>query len=91
MTTIGQVQVPAPWRCESDLLRLTGADLAGMDSVGLERERTRLQVARGLASDAELDTRILGPIGGAPMTVERWMIARLEIVEHILSDSDGAR
>jgi len=86
---IGQVQVPSPWRSESDLFRLTGADLAGMESAELERERARLQVARGLASDAQLDARILGPIGGAPLTVERWLTARLEIVEHILND--GAR
>jgi len=91
MTTIGQVQVPAPWRSEGDLSRLQGSDLAAMDTVGLERERSRLRVARGLASDAELDARILGPIGMPPLTVESWLIARLELVEHILSDRGGAR
>jgi len=90
MTTIGQVQVPAPWRSEGDLSRLQGSDLAAIETVGLERERSRLQVALGLASDAELDARILGPIGAAPMTVERWMIARLELVEYILNER-GAR
>jgi len=89
-TRIGAVVIPRPWESEGGLLRFQGADLAGMDAAGLERERARLQVALGLATDAELGARILGPIGAAALTVERWLIARLEIVEHILADRGGA-
>ena len=80
---IGAVSIPRPWEIESDLRRLQGSELAGMDVSHLEREHRRLHVASGLATDAELDARILGPIGTPALTVERWMLSRMEIVEHI--------
>lgn len=86
MTTIGQVRIPEPYCREGDLVRFTGVDLVGMDLPGLERERARLQVAYGLASDVQLSERIVGPIGGAAITVEGWLLARLEVIDHILRE-----
>ncbi len=89
-TYAGAVQIPEPWRCESDARRFEGLDVHEMNVAELERERHRLHVARGLASDDLLGSRILGPTGAAPMTVEGWLAARLERVEHVLR-SRGVR
>ncbi len=88
---IGQVRIPSPWESEDDLRRLDGWDLAGMSAAQLERERRRLVVALGLATDDELASRILGRIGAPSLTVEAWLVGRLERVDFGLNIQNGLR
>jgi len=87
---IGAVVIPRPWTCEGDLRRLQGLDLHAMDARELERERRRLDAALGIASDRQLGESMYVLWGAAPLTVEQYLEARLQLIEVLIGvDQEG--
>ena len=86
---IGAVSIPRPWESESDLRRLQGLDLHEMSPAQFERERQRLDVALGIADDAELVEPMYVLSGAAPMTIGMYLDGRRALVHQLLSSRVG--
>jgi hypothetical protein len=87
---IGAVLLPRPWESEGDLRRLQGLDLHEMDAAELKREIRRLDVAWGMASDAQLGESmyVLG-VAAQPITVEQYLVGRLALAGQVLASLGG--